>query len=284
MEKNNDNLSLKIKWSYFFKTVFDPWVLSLLATTIVLICLMNTEKFQILAPVLSLFLSLISGLLGGIISNRWSQMTETKVLVVRGKSAVRSLKLILLSVANVSARTKTYIKNVDESNKEYKLIKSNFEEVIVKCNTIEEEIISSIENWTDIIPEVENLKTQIGLISDFKLQLLHLEEEKLALTEALSKTQEEDNKKVADLQKQLNEKESDLVKIKEKLSEAEGKINTTVLSGLTSSSFDVGYSGYSGSLSNPIMRSCSNCHAQYFSFGFDNGLCPMCTAKEGKPK
>lgn len=59
-------------------------------------------------------------MLGCIIANRWAQMNELKVLIARGRSAIRSLQLILLNIYKLENRTKEYIVCIDKENKEHK--------------------------------------------------------------------------------------------------------------------------------------------------------------------
>jgi len=251
MEHDNSKLSLKEKWNNFFNVIFDPWVIFLLIiTTVFIIYSTNSNaNYKNVLAIFTLVISLLSGLLGGVIANRWAQMTELKVLVARGKSAIRGLKLILLNISNIEKRTKDYIIVLEKENKEYKLITSNFEEVIEKCNILEEEVISSIENWTDIIPEVANLKTQIGLISDMKIKQVDLEKDISQLQQEILNVKTEEGKQKEALEKKLVAKESELSNTKDKLKDAERKIETSLLSGLTSAPSHYGathgYSGYS---------------------------------------
>lgn len=231
------NSSLYKKWKNFLNVILDPWVIILSLATVYFIYFSNlpgtTDKNII--SILTLIISLFSAILGGILANRWAEITELKVLVARGKSAIRSLKLILLNISKIEKRTKYYISSIDKENEDFKLVISNFEEVIEKCYILEEEIISSIENWTDIIPEVENMKTQIGLITDMINTESLLQQEILGLNKNLE-AEKEKGKQNNDMQNLLKEKEAELTEVKRKLTIADNKFNETVLSGLTPSS------------------------------------------------
>jgi predicted nucleic acid-binding Zn-ribbon protein len=281
MEESNNRQTLKDKWGNFCNVIFDPWVFIMLLMTIVFICYSNQTDNKNLVSIITLIISLLSGILGGIVANKWDQMTELKVLVVRGNSAIRSLKLILLNISNIEKRTKDYITSIDKDNKEYKLITSNFEEVIEKCNILEEEIISSIENWTDIIPEVANLKTQIGIISEMKLTQAELEGDITILNKKIETTKKEGSKEKEELQIQLADKELDLNKTRQKLREAESKINTSVLSGLTSSSIAIGTSSnlYGSTMINNQCRKCGR--ILITTSMVSDGLCADCSNKSG---
>ncbi len=281
MEESKNEQTLKEKWAIFFNVILDPWVIIMLISTVAFIHYSTQTEDKKLLAIITIIISLVSGLLGGIIANRWAQMTELKVLVARGKSAIRSLKLILLNISNIEKRTKIYIASIDKENKEHKLITSNFEEVIEKCNVLEEEIISSIENWTDIIPEVANLKTQIGLVSEMKLRQSELEGDISILNKKIETVTEEGSKQKDELQKRLSEKESDLSKTRQKLREAESKINTSVLSGLTSSPVTLGSGSYLFG-STVLSNTCSRCGKLNLSTALlSDGLCNDCRTKTG---
>ena len=272
MGQEKNDINLKDKWNNFFNVIFDPWVLFLLILTIIFIVYSSTTDDKNVLAILTLVITLLAGLLGGIISNRWAQMTELKVLVARGKSAIRSLKLILLNINNIEKRTKDYIDCLDKENKEHKLISNNFQEVIEKCNILEEEIVSSIENWTDIIPEVANIKTQIGLVSEMKETQMQLYSDIEKLTHEIQTVKEKEGEQKEKLKDQLKQKEEALKGTREKLRAAEQKIDNTVLSGLTFSTGSLGASLYSNQ-----KKTCSKCGKEYSptSLYFDN-LCNSC--------
>tara|TARA_R110000744_G_scaffold311116_4_gene418715 strand:+ start:131 stop:994 length:864 start_codon:yes stop_codon:yes gene_type:complete len=272
MTEENKELGLKSKWNRFFNIVFDPWVICLLIINIVFVYYSSNTNNKDLIAILTLITTLISGLLGGIISSRWTQISELKVLVTRGNSAIRSLKLILLNVNNIEKRTNDYIKNLDHDNIEYKLISNNFQEVIEKCNILEEEIVSSIENWTDIIPEVANVKTQIGLISEMKNREGILSKDIDTLYKEIESVKEEGSEVVGKLQKELGVKSKQLENTHAKLKEAEYRINNTALSGITA---------YTGSLGSNLTinqkTNCSKCGKEYLSSGyFLDDVCYEC--------
>lgn len=228
METKN---SLKQRWVDFFKVFGDPWVIILFISTLVLIYISTDSEDKKLVGILNFIISLTSGLLGGLITLRLSQITELTVLVARGHSAIRGLKLVLLSVGAVEKRIKVNIDNLDSTNSDFKLIKSTYEEVIEKCNIIEEEIVSSIENWTDIIPEINTIKTQIGIISEAKSKVKELEDEITKSKNELLSTKEAEVTQRETIKKELELKEIELTKIKQELKKTETKLNNTSFGG-----------------------------------------------------
>lgn len=249
MKKTSNKNNLCEKWRFFMTLIFDPWVIISLIIILFLIYVSTKPELKNFELFLNLLITLTSGLLGGIIANKWSILTETKVLEVRAKSAIRSLKLILNSIGNLENRAIVFLNRLKNEIDDYDLHRNNLEEIIEKCNILEEEIMSSMEDWTDIIPEVENVKSQIGLISDLKLNVVNKQIEIDKLEQVISGKEIAviDNLK---LQEQLAQNEKQLEILKNKLLAAESKISSGLLSGITTNSGSYGTSGLSSAFLN----------------------------------
>src|SRR5436309_14886979 len=91
--------SLSSEWSVFVRVNCNPWLLILIALTIILIvCSVglkipaagqvpaDTGALQALQAFLAVMISIFSGLIGAIIASRWAAAGETSVLITRGKS------------------------------------------------------------------------------------------------------------------------------------------------------------------------------------------------------
>lgn len=293
-EKSNKN-GLFIKWKTFIMLILDPWVLILLVSTLILVYETTNPEHNNIIFYLNLLVTLTSGLLGGIFANKWINLTETRVIEVRAKSAIRSLKLILISIGNLENRSHVFLERLYKEHNGYELNKNNLEEIIEKCNILEEEIMSSMEDWTDIIPEVENIKSQIGFISNLKLDVVdkQIEIRKLQEESERKETVAADNLK---LKEQLMSKEKELNSLKSKLNAAEFKISSGLLSGITTNSGSYGISGLNSSLLNystsfnsglfgtaglseialrGLAKRCPACSNQYYGTSI---LCDNCTA------
>lgn len=271
--------SLKQKWKNFGNVIFDPWVVFLLIFTIILYILfsnINTgdKGNKTIITVITTIISIITGLLGGVIANKWAELTEIKVMVARGKSAIRGLKLILLNVANIEKRTKEYIGNISEENSEYKLIRSTYEEVIEKCNIVEEEIISAIENWTDILPEAANFKTEIGLVSNLKQHQVALGCEIDKLNEDIKNLQQSESDEKEKLQEKLKQKEEELSNTRKKLRDKENELNKSIFSGITSAPMTIGTSSFGAQNTYSKCRKCGTFFLNDSQFFQDK--CPNC--------
>jgi hypothetical protein len=114
------------EWCVFFAVACNPWVIILVALTIVLIvCSAAVSSGQVresttAAPVslsflqafLGVMISIFSGLAGAILASRWSEANETSILTTRGKSAIRGLNLLLVNLTSSEARTCKYLAEV----------------------------------------------------------------------------------------------------------------------------------------------------------------------------
>lgn len=157
---------LKERWSTFINIILDPWVLILILGVITLILISSkTSGNESLKLLLTVLISIVSSVLGGLFVKRWSDINEEKIIVARGKSAIRSLKLLFQNIKMIENRVTKYIENLNTDKDDFELLKNQFEEVIEKCNMLGEENINSIEDWTDIIPEAD-ITTQIGTLSE----------------------------------------------------------------------------------------------------------------------
>jgi len=204
MNLNTINQPLSKKWSRFLEILFDPINISLIILCIIFYFLSFTQVSGIINAILTLIISLLTGVLGGIIAKEWEKTSEERVIVARGKSAIRSLKLLFSSVVELEKRVRIYLEryqaetNIETAAKQ--TIRTYLEEVIQRCNLLEEEVINSIENWTDIIPEAD-VSTQIGYISELKLKLDKLNEEVYKLNEEMKSKSQSDGEKASLIEK-----------------------------------------------------------------------------------
>lgn len=272
-----DNLkSLKNRWLTFLKIIGDPWVVVLLICVLSLV--VSSSLFTISETtknILVVIISVVSSLLGGIFAKRWSDLNEENLLIARGNSAIRNLKLLLLNIGQIEKRITIYISRLKKESCDYELTKTYLEEIIEKCNILEEESINSIENWTDIIPEA-NLKTQIGIVSEMKCEIDRLTQQISELNGELKITQESGKQEKSNLVQELSSKEKELKDFKRKLWEKENELNTSVLSGLT---WNTGINiGKVPSLSH-ICSTCGKFYLPYPGEDLFKPKCPDCKDK-----
>jgi hypothetical protein len=173
-------------WVAFIRIILSPMILLLVVSVIALLYYRSTIPASSNLPplmdaIITIIISIFSGLAGGLIASKWLQFSESNILTTRGKSAIRGLDLLLSSVSTMERRVASYLQDLDLSNKP---VLTSYEEIIVRCNSLKEEAINAIEEWQDIIPEAANLKSQISVWRK-------LDTERLLLTQEISKTQAE---------------------------------------------------------------------------------------------
>ncbi|MCH7839793.1 MAG: hypothetical protein IID38_06115, partial [Planctomycetes bacterium] len=204
------------RWRLFLNIVLDPWVLVLLFATsgFLIASLYATSKVTL--GLLSVLITLSSAVLGGRVMKYWSDLTEQNIITARGTTAVRSLKLLLRNIGSLESRLSIFLHHLDEESEATRIAKRNYEEAISACIVLEEEVVSSIENWTDIIPEAD-IKTQIGLISELKRKMKERAAElrKLKSEHEDTRGKTEEDKEL--LQEQIREKTAQIVSLEDEL-------------------------------------------------------------------
>jgi len=287
------------EWSVFFGVIFSPWVVLLAIATIVLIGVKFTLPAGANLPAtvditITLILTITSGVLGALISERWSKINEKSILITRGKSAIRGLGLLLRNIAGIEQRVIRYTggldKDEDDSVNE-DVLRLSYEELKVRCIELQEETINAIEEWQDIIPEAAQWKTQIGVISDLKNDRLVLVSEisRLQVTlEDHGKKSSIDQEQLEKLKADLKQKEHELISVNTKLKRSESKLSNSVVGGLVfQQNTDQKSSIRAGNVGSVvgILKNCIRCGVSYFSTEiapsagdalYNDGICESC--------
>jgi len=156
------------RWVSFLTTILDPWTLILLLSAAALVYGSFVETDKKFGAILTVAATICSGVVGGLIASKWGEHTERQVLVARGRSAIRNLRLLLSSVGTTEKRVETYVRRLTEPGCNNDLVKTYLEEVLERCTILHDEAISAVENWTDIIPDIT---TQIGKIGELQSKI-----------------------------------------------------------------------------------------------------------------
>ncbi len=232
---------LKENWQGFGGAIFDPWALilfCLISGMLVLSYLfaqsiMNNSS-KLILPIFSLWLSLSSGILGSRIAKQLIDRKERKGLVAKGLSTIRGLKLLFTNLANLENRIKSYVSQLnDNQNTSDKLI-VYCEEIIEKLMMMEEEVISSIEEWANVIPEAR-LKSHIEFFNDLKLALHFSEIEIETLYNQIVASNGQPKKLTQELTSRLKQEEKEMLQLREKVLERKKLLDKTILSGISTS-------------------------------------------------
>lgn len=226
--------ALRERWSAFLSVVLDPWnvLLTLAVGGLFYVSLQKAEPLT--SVLLFVLLTLTSAVLGGRITQQWSAVTEAGVLMARGRSAVRSLKLLLRNVAALESRVRSFRAKEDEIQKHPEVTKRNYEEAIAICSLLQEETVSSIENWTDIVPEAD-IKTQVGVISDLKRSIDEKESELTQLQATLSEAKGKSDQERGHLRELIKEKEKQIRDLEREIVEKKVTFGSVGLGGIVTS-------------------------------------------------
>jgi hypothetical protein len=137
------------RWSAFLYVVLDPWAIMLGFATAAFLYTSAGQSDKTISAVLSLGVTVSSGLLGGVLAHRWAENTEAQVLVARGHSAIRNLRLLMGTVRSIESRIRVYLSRLASDSCSQEVVRTYLEEVLQGCVTLHEETINAVENWTD---------------------------------------------------------------------------------------------------------------------------------------
>lgn len=227
------------QWRVFFSIVLNPFVLILILVTIGFIYfaarsnlyLKETEDVIYVEELFILIASIFSGLAGAVISSRWNKLSETNVLVTRGKSAIRGLNLLLLNLIKLEERIIIHISRLGE--KARKSISISYEEFAHTCRQLQEEAVNAIEEWQDIIPEA-NVKNQIGVLSDLRAQLMESNRELGEIKNKYENLEQDQEQEKEQLQREIEEKEDEIAGLRRNLRTKKSELGESVIGGLSS--------------------------------------------------
>lgn len=207
-------------WKKFALVALDPISVLLIVTGGGLTILSVSQANALISSVLTLIISILAGIVGALWYDKWTARNAERMLLARGKVAVRSLKLLLGQVISLDDRVQVYARRLRSENLSASVteavIMTYFEEVIGRCGLLQDDTVGSIENWIDIVPEAD-VKTDIGAIRRLKedavQQTLEVERLRSALQESEGRSQLEQR----ELEARLREKESALSKLHKEL-------------------------------------------------------------------
>lgn len=267
------SISLKDRWRLFGNIILDPWVLILLVASAAAGYLAGHQSDPKSIFLMTLIAAICGGILGGILTKRWSEMTDERVIIARGKTAVRGLHLLLNNIAYLEERTKLFLSRQDETAERSDEAWVAFEEIIGVCRVLEEEALNSIENWTDIIPEAD-VKTQIGMISRLQ-QLVESLQIDIGRLKSQAEESNKDKAEVAALRKAIQERESLLQVAQSKLLGSRITLGTSGPAGFSLDPDPALFVVNTGSKLNSVFRSCAKCGTGYMEFASLLGSAPI---------
>ncbi len=232
--------SFRENWQLFFKLLFDPWSLMLLVSTGILFALGQSASppNPTATTLVNILMTLSSAVLGSRVTKLWMDKSEGNIVVARGEIAIRNLKLLLRNVLALDSRVKNFMSRPEPDDTFKAITMRNYEEILSKCEILMEEVVNSIENWTDIIPEAD-VRTQIGQLSDLKFQLANKEEEVSKIKTELQETKDQSQNEKDKLEQRVTAKEVEISQLKREIREKESKVVSAIPVAI-SSNFEIG--------------------------------------------
>jgi hypothetical protein len=207
---------LKQRWSVFASVALDPWAVLMATSVLALFASSLYASSKITTSLLFVMITAASAVLGGRITKQWADLNEAGVVRARGRSAVRSLMLLLRRTTSLESRTQRFLKDVAGDDATMSLTARNYEEIVEACRLIADETVSSIENWTDIVPEA-NIGTQIGLIAELRGSLAKRESELQELQEEMELAKGQSKQDTGALQDLITEKEQQVRRLEQEI-------------------------------------------------------------------
>jgi hypothetical protein len=204
--------SLTKKWSNLFKSLFDPLVITFFIIYCFIFILVSNADFKkeyfyvytILNVLGSIFLALSVTKLRELLF----KTAESKILEQKGRSAFRNLMQILNTCGKFKNAIEDWLLN------DSKPTISQLQETKRTLESINDNIINSIEDWNDILPEanisdiINDLKDKETRFQDLQLKLSELEkylkeshDDKAKLSIDLEKSKDESNKLLQEILK-----------------------------------------------------------------------------------
>jgi len=219
------------EWRVASEAVVSPATLVVLISTVILGWVAINQRDGLLAAIFTLGTSVAAGILGAVIWDRWIRLTGRSVLVDKGKSAIRSLKLLWRNLNACQGRVTTYLDR-RKTGVTGDVVNTWLEEEIQRLATLQEEALDAISNWTDIIPEAD-VTAQLAPYRELQASVLTLKTAKEELEADLKRVSGVDTERALELNRQFRKREAELEEVKKQLAAEAVRLGTSVLSGLS---------------------------------------------------
>lgn len=270
---------LKGPWQVFINILFHPLILTTLGLSILgtyLSTLYYKEETKSVAVLFSILASLAAGILGSVTLDRYKEATGNRVLVKKGKSAVRNLSLIVDQLHRLRIRLSEF------STRKIKIPLGEIDHHLV---TTEKSVVSGMEDWVDMVPELTTLAKISETVVERGNKMLNLISEKKELEKDLELQDKAQKEKVASLESRINEKNQDIFHLSSEISKLRGQQiligGPTISSGVNIGSLTAGaFGNVNGNILNiNTSRSCNKCGKQYNTSPLlvDLGVCNNCS-------
>jgi len=219
------------EWRVASEAVASPVTLLVLISTVILGWVAINQRDGLLAVIFTLGTSVAAGILGAAIWDRWIRLTGRSILVDKGKSAIRSLKLLWRNLNACQGRVTTYLDR-RKTGVTGEIVNTWLEEEIQRLATLQEEALDAISSWTDIIPQAD-VTAQLAPYRELQASVLTLKTAKEELEADLKRVSGVDTERALDLNRQFRKREAELEEVEKQLVTESVRLGTSVLSGLS---------------------------------------------------
>ncbi len=219
------------EWRVASEAVVSPVTLVALISTVILGWVAINQADGLLAAIFTLGTSVAAGILGAVIWDRWIRLTGRSILVDKGKSAIRSLKLLWRNLNACQGRVTTYLDR-RKTGVTGDVVNTWLEEEIQRLATLQEGALDAISSWTDIIPEAD-VTAQLAPYRELQASVLTLKTAREDLEADLKRVSGVDTERALELNRQLRNREAELEEVKKQLAAEAVRLGTSVLSGLS---------------------------------------------------
>jgi|GEM_PF-6506140 len=227
---------MNARWAALARTILSPVpaILLLLAVVSILVDVLLVGSAT--GAVLVLLAALLSGVFGGSVAKEWGKLSEESATRARGQTTVRSLKLLFTNISLLQRRVAEYMARQQELQLSAEVIRTYLEEVAQRCLVINEEVISSIENWQDVLPEA-SVRARIGELVSLSEEAQALQSQRDALQRWAGQERDTSAEERERIRRELRAKESDLADTRKRLAQlqqrarSEGLLSTSSATG-----------------------------------------------------
>ena len=219
------------EWRVACEAVASPVTLVVLISTVILGWVALNQGDGLLAAIFTLGTSVSAGILGAAIWDRWIRLTGRSILVDKGKSAIRSLKLLWRNLDACQGRVTTYLDR-RKTGVTGEVVNTWLEEEIHRLATLQEEALDAISSWTDLIPQAD-VTAQLAPYRELQASVLTLKTSKEELEADLRRVSGVDTERALELNRQFRKREAELEEVTKQLAAESVRLGTSVLSGLS---------------------------------------------------
>jgi hypothetical protein len=241
-----------LEWLEFLRVVIEPFSACLAVLSAIIIYAASQQKDVTVMIASTVFVGVLTGIIGARIDKRLSQGQEQTVVRAVGNNAIRMLKHLYQSISSLEKKARKDSEALKAVVPAPSPVTPRLEELAERCMMLKSETLNSIENWSDVMTGT-NVKAEIESLTEQKFEIEFRQNEVDRRRVELSAAQVEKKELAA----KLEAKESELVVLRKDYAVRDSMLATS-LSGVSTGAsvsgalaFDGSATGYVGVLKTP---------------------------------